>query len=78
MKDMETCVKHQVPIMITLLRPSGIVDAVLSYGGVVFHDVVNVKHARKSAEHGVDGLILVCAVAGGDAGTPSLLRCCAK
>jgi hypothetical protein len=72
MKDMETCVKHQVPIIITSLRPpKEIVDAAHSYGGVVFHDVINVKHARKAAEHGVDGLILVCAGAGGHAGTLS-------
>ena len=72
MKDMETCVKHKVPIIITSLRPpKEIVDAAHSYGGVVFHDVINVKHARKAAEHGVDGLILVCAGAGGHAGTLS-------
>jgi nitronate monooxygenase len=72
MKDMETCVKHQVPIMITSLRPpQEIVEAAHSYGGVVFHDVINVKHARKAAEQGVDGLILVCAGAGGHAGTLS-------
>ena len=72
MKDMETCVKHKVPVIITSLRPpSEIVDAAHSYGGVVFHDVINVKHARKAAEQGVDGLILVCAGAGGHAGTLS-------
>lgn len=72
MKDMETCVKHKVPIIITSLRPpSEIVDAAHSYGGLVFHDVINVKHARKAAEQGVDGLILVCAGAGGHAGTLS-------
>ena len=72
MKDMETCVKHKVPIIITSLRPPiEIVEAAHSYGGVVFHDVINVKHARKAAEHGVDGLILVCAGAGGHAGTLS-------
>jgi nitronate monooxygenase len=71
-KDMETCVKHKVPIIITSLRPpSEIVNAAHSYGGVVFHDVINVKHARKAAEQGVDGLILVCAGAGGHAGTLS-------
>src|SRR6202171_5194196 len=70
MKDMETCVKYQVPIIITSLRPpQEIVEAAHSYGGVVFHDVINVKHARKAAEQGVDGLILVCAGAGGHAGT---------
>lgn len=72
MKDMETCVRHKVPIIITSLRPpSEIVDAAHSYGGLVFHDVINLKHARKAAEQGVDGLILVCAGAGGHAGTLS-------
>lgn len=72
MRDMETCVKHKVPVIITSLRPPiEIVEAAHSYGGVVFHDVINVKHARKAAEHGVDGLILVCAGAGGHAGTLS-------
>ena len=72
MKDMETCVKHKAPIIITSLRPPAeIVEAAHSYGGVVFHDVINVKHARKAAEQGVDGLILVCAGAGGHAGTMS-------
>ena len=70
--DMETCVKHKVPIIITSLRPPAeIVKAAHSYGGVVFHDVINVKHARKAAEQGIDGLILVCAGAGGHAGTLS-------
>src|SRR3982074_2416616 len=72
MKDRETGVKHKVPIIITSLRPpQEIVEAAHSYGGVVFHDVINVKHARKAAEQGVDGLILVCAGAGGHAGTLS-------
>ncbi|MDQ8726142.1 nitronate monooxygenase family protein [Bradyrhizobium sp. LHD-71] len=72
MQDMETCVKHKVPIIITSLRPpTEIVEAAHSYGGVVFHDVINVRHARKAAENGVDGLILVCAGAGGHAGTLS-------
>ena len=72
MQDMETCVKHEVPIIITSLRPPlEIVKAAHSYGGVVFHDVINVRHARKAAEQGVDGLILVCAGAGGHAGTHS-------
>ena len=72
MQDMETCVKHEAPIIITSLRPPlEIVKAAHSYGGVVFHDVINVKHARKAAEQGVDGLILVCAGAGGHAGTHS-------
>ena len=72
MQDMETCVKHEVPIIITSLRPpSEVVDAAHSYGGLVFHDVINVRHAQKAAEQGVDGLILVCAGAGGHAGALS-------
>jgi len=70
--DMELCVKHQVPIIITSLRPpQEIVEAAHSYGGLVFHDVINLRHARKAAEQGVDGLILVCAGAGGHAGALS-------
>ena len=72
MQDMESCVRHEVPIIITSLRPPlEIVEATHSYGGVVFHDVINVRHAKKAAEQGVDGLILVCAGAGGHAGTHS-------
>ncbi|MFL2833807.1 MAG: NAD(P)H-dependent flavin oxidoreductase [Alphaproteobacteria bacterium] len=72
MQDMDSCVKHEVPIIITSLRPPlEIVKAAHSYGGVVFHDVINVRHARKAAEQGVDGLILVCSGAGGHAGTHS-------
>ncbi len=72
MVDMETCVRHKVPIIITSLRPpAAIVEAAHSYGGVVYHDVINVKHARKAVEEGVDGLILVCAGAGGHAGALS-------
>lgn len=72
MQDMETCVKHKVPIIITSLRPpSEIVEAAHSYGGLVYHDVISVRHAQKAAEQGVDGLILVCAGAGGHAGTLS-------
>jgi nitronate monooxygenase len=58
-----------VPIIITSLRaPGEIVAAAHSYGGLVFHDVTNIRHARKALEAGVDGLILVCAGAGGHAG----------
>ncbi|MGB0920450.1 MAG: NAD(P)H-dependent flavin oxidoreductase [Alphaproteobacteria bacterium] len=72
MDDMATCVEHEVPIIITSLRPPAeIVEAAHSYGGLVFHDVINDKHARKAAEQGVDGLILVCAGAGGHAGALS-------
>jgi len=69
MGDMEICVKHEAPIIITSLRPpEEIVTAAHSYGGLVYHDVISVKHAKKAAEQGVDGLILVCAGAGGHAG----------
>ena len=72
MEDMATCVKQEVPIIITSLRPPAeLVEAAHSYGGLVYHDVINVKHARKAAEQGVDGLILVCAGAGGHAGALS-------
>jgi len=67
--DVEMCVKYQVPIIITSLRaPNDVVGPIHSYGGLVFHDVINVKHAKKAIEAGVDGLILVCAGAGGHAG----------
>ena len=70
--DLDVCLKHQVPIIITSLRPPGdVVQAVHSYGGLVFHDVISVRHAEKAIEQGVDGLILVCAGAGGHAGTLS-------
>ena len=72
MQDMETCVKHEAPIIITSLRPPAeVVEAAHSYGGLVFHDVISVRHAKKAAEQGVDGLILVCAGAGGHAGSLS-------
>lgn len=71
-QDVETCVRHKVPITITSLRaPTEVVSAVHSYGGIVLHDVINVRHAEKALEAGVDGLILVCAGAGGHAGTLS-------
>lgn len=70
--DVRVCVEHEVPLVITSLRaPAEIVQAVHGYGGLVFHDVINVAHARKAAAEGVDGLILVCAGAGGHAGTAS-------
>jgi nitronate monooxygenase len=69
MADMETCVRHEVPIIITSLRPPGdVVAAVHSYGGLVFHDVISLRHAHKAMEQGVDGIIAVCAGAGGHAG----------
>lgn len=68
-QDVETCVRHEVPIIITSLRPpEDIVTAVHSYGGLVFHDVISLRHARKAIAQGVDGIIAVCAGAGGHAG----------
>ena len=68
-EDMALCVRHQVPIVITSLRPPAeVVAAVHGYGGLVFHDVINLRHAEKAAAQGVDGIIAVCAGAGGHAG----------
>jgi len=68
--DLEVCMKHNVPLIITSLGAvSELVTAVHSYGGLVFHDVIKKRHAEKAAEAGVDGLILVAAGAGGHAGT---------
>jgi len=70
--DLAVCAKHKVPLIITSLGAvSQLVDAVHSYGGVVYHDIIKKRHAEKAAEAGVDGLILVCAGAGGHAGTHS-------
>jgi nitronate monooxygenase len=71
--DVEVCVKHQVPIIISSLRapPKEMLDAVHAYGGIVMHDVVSIRHAEKALEAGVDGLILVAAGAGGHAGALS-------
>lgn len=72
--DLEACVRHKVPIIITSLHaPTPVIAPVHAYGGLVFHDVTTVRHARKALEAGVDGLILVCAGAGGHAGTASPL-----
>ena len=68
--DVEMCVKHQIPIIISSLRapPKEMMDAIHSYGGIVMHDVISIRHAQKALEAGVDGLILVAAGAGGHAG----------
>lgn len=67
--DLAQIVAHEVPLVITSLGAAKeVVDAVHSYGGLVFHDVTNAKFARKAADAGVDGLILVSAGAGGHAG----------
>lgn len=71
-QDLDVCLRHQVPIIITSLRaPGDVVKRVHEYGGVVLHDVISVRHAEKALAEGVDGLILVCAGAGGHAGTLS-------
>jgi nitronate monooxygenase len=68
--DLEICVRHRVPLVITSLGAvKDVVEAVHSYGGTVFHDVTNRRHAEKAQEAGVDGLILVSGGAGGHAGT---------
>jgi len=71
--DLRVCADHRVPILITSLSapPRELIDEVHRYGGIVLHDVINVRHARKALEAGVDGLILVAAGAGGHAGTLS-------
>lgn len=70
--DLAVVVKHRVPFIVTSVgKPAEVVKAIHDYGGILFHDVTTVKHARKAIESGVDGLILVCAGAGGHAGTLS-------
>ena len=72
LEDMEVCVREEVPIIITSLNPPReIVQAVHAYGGLVFHDIISLRHTRKAIEQGVDGIIAVCAGAGGHAGTLS-------
>lgn len=74
MPDLEVCVKHQVPLIITSLGAvPDLVNAVHSYGGLVYHDIIKKRHAEKASEAGVDGLILVAAGAGGHAGVLSPL-----
>src|SRR5580658_5298484 len=71
-RDLEITVRHRVPLVITSLGAAReVVDAVHSYGGFVFHDVIHLHHARKAAAAGVDGIIAVAAGAGGHAGTLS-------
>lgn len=67
--DIDLVLKHKPPLVITSVgHPGDIADRVHSYGGVVFHDVIHMHHARKAAEANVDGIIAVCAGAGGHAG----------
>jgi nitronate monooxygenase len=71
--DVAVCVEHKIPIIISSLRapPKEMMDAIHGYGGIVLHDVISIRHAKKALEAGVDGLILVAAGAGGHAGTLS-------
>ncbi|MBT7947075.1 MAG: nitronate monooxygenase [Porticoccaceae bacterium] len=70
--DMEMCVKWKVPIVITSLGAKEFVnESVHSYGGIVLHDIINDRFARKAIEKGADGLIAVAAGAGGHAGALS-------
>jgi nitronate monooxygenase len=68
--DVEVCVRHRVPVIISSLRapPKEMLDAIHSYGGIVLHDIISIRHAHKALEAGVDGLILVASGAGGHAG----------
>jgi len=67
--DTEICTKHEVPIIITSLQANqDVYDAAHSYGGIILHDVVNIRHSKKALFMGADGLIAVCSGAGGHAG----------
>lgn len=71
-QDLASCVKYKVPIVITSLGAVPEVnEAVHSYGGIVLHDIIHDRHARKAIEKGADGLIAVATGAGGHAGTLS-------
>jgi nitronate monooxygenase len=71
-QDLEITIRRRVPLVITSLGAAqAVVDRIHAYGGVVFHDVIHLHHARKAADAGVDGLIAVAAGAGGHAGTLS-------
>ncbi|MEJ7925233.1 nitronate monooxygenase family protein [Sphingobium sp. AN641] len=71
-EDLALCVRYRVPIIITSLGARADVNAAIhSYGGIVLHDVIDNRFARKAIEKGADGLIAVAAGAGGHAGTQS-------
>lgn len=71
--DIEVCIRHRVPWVITSLgNPTSIIKQIHSYGGKVFCDVINLKHALKVKEAGADGLVTVAAGAGGHAGPIAL------
>jgi nitronate monooxygenase len=68
-EDLKICIAEKVPLIITSLGAvPELVERVHAYGGIVFHDVTTLRHAKKAAEAGVDGLILVAGGAGGHAG----------
>ena len=71
-RDIDICVKHEVPVWITSLgaRPD-VNEAAHSCGGIVLHDIINNTFARKAIEKGADGLVAVAAGAGGHAGAQS-------
>ena len=67
--DLERCIQHEVPLVITSVGdPGDVVERVHAYGGRVLHDVASVRHARRAAAAGVDGMVLLCAGAGGQTG----------
>ena len=68
--DLELCIKHKVPVILTSKgAPGAVFDAVHAYGGLVFHDIASARHAEKALDAGADGLIAVCGGAGGHCGT---------
>jgi len=71
-QDLELCVRYKVPLVITSLGArTEVNDAIHSYGGIVMHDIINDRFARKAVEKGADGIIAVAAGAGGHAGSLS-------
>lgn len=70
--ELALCIKYKVPLIITSLGAvRDVISAIHDYGGIVFHDVINLRHSQKAAEAGIDGLIAVCAGAGGHTGQAS-------
>ena len=64
-QDLALCVKHQVPLIITSLGArEDVNEAIHGYGGLVFHDIINNRFAKKAIEKGADGLVAVAAGAG--------------
>jgi nitronate monooxygenase len=70
--DMQVCAKYKVPVVITSLGArTDVNDAVHAWGGIVLHDIIDNRFAKKAVEKGADGLIAVAAGAGGHAGVKS-------